>query len=299
LQIPVPLISDTWRMLKPVAITPAEIRNVVTREDDFGHEMRVGNVIRSSVDAQVRHAGTYTDPVTQKPRQFDYRCAITKGCARLCLAIECKNLSLSNPMVMCGTMRHESEAFHDLVEARNGHFQRRGGSIIGFSSITRRATRQDSFYDTDKFVGKSIVRIQTDRTPMARTQDADIYDKWSQAISSAIGLAEAACNFPSDGTPPKFLVSILPVVVVPDRVMWVASYDQKGDVEDDPKEIDACELYVAKEIELGEKGTPLFHRFSFSHVHFFTVSGFGAFLSKVVGDEDVWSRLLTDKAREL
>jgi hypothetical protein len=286
-------------MSKSVVITPSDIRSVVTKEDDFGHEMRVGRLIRSVPGMETKHGGTYTDPVTQKPRQFDYRCALTKGSTRLSLAIECKNLSPSVPLVMCGTIRQETEAFHDLIEARNGHFNHRSATVVGLSSVTRRASREYAYYSSGKFVAKSVVRIQADKNPMTRTQDADIYDKWAQAISSAIGLTEAACTFPTGATPPKFLVSILPIVVVPDHVMWTASYDEQGDIADDPSEVHKCELYVAKEIELGKKQTPLYHRFAFSHVHFFSLTGFRAFLSGMAEDDQVWSSVFTDKAHEL
>ncbi|HWN94052.1 MAG TPA: hypothetical protein VNT99_03380 [Methylomirabilota bacterium] len=286
-------------MSKPVVITPSDIRSVVTKEDDFGHEMRIGQLIRGVPGIQMKHGGTYTDPVTQKPRQFDYRCALTKGSARLALAIECKNLSPSVPLVMCGTKRQEAEAFHDLIEARNGNFRRRTATVVGLSCVTRRASKEDTYCSPGMFVAKSIVRIQADKNPMTRTSDADIYDKWSQAISSSIGLAEAACTFPTGATPPKFVVSILPIVVVPDHVMWAASYDERGEIPEDPSEIDRCKLFVAKEIELGEEKTPLYHRFTFSHVHFFSLTGFGAFLSGMAENNQVWSSLFTDKASEL
>src|SRR5713101_7395856 len=106
-------------------LSPSDIRNVVAKEDDFGHEMRVGHVVRSVPAIAVQHGGTYTDPVSGKPRQFDYRCTLRKGAARLSLAVECKNLSPSSPLVVCGIKRREDEAFHDLIESRIGTF--RGG----------------------------------------------------------------------------------------------------------------------------------------------------------------------------
>ena len=286
-------------MSKPTNIQASDIRTVVTKEDDFGHEMRVGHLIRGLQGIQTQHGGTYRDPVTQKPRQFDYRCSLTKGSTCLTLAIECKNLSQSVPIVMCGTKRPETEAFHDLIEARNGFFKRRSATISGLSSVTRRASREHSFYPPNKFVAKSIIRIQADKNPMARTQDADIYDKWAQAISSAVGLAEVACTFPKGATPPKLLVAILPIVVVPDGLMWIVSYDDQGSITADPVQSDTCELFVGKEIELGEIKTPLFHRFTFSHVHFFSLTGFGCFLSEMAKGDQTWEKLFSENSVEL
>ena len=272
---------------------------MVTREDDFGHEMRVGRAIRSVPAMELKHGGTYTDPVTQKPRQFDYRCWLRKESACLSLAVECKNLSPAVPLVMCGTKRQENEAFHDVIEARRGLFKRRSAVIQGLSSITRRASRENAFYSANHFVGKSLVRIQADKVPMVRTQDADIYDKWVQALSSAVGLAESACRIPQEATQNRFFSSILPIVVVPDGVLWNAVYDENGNILTGPAQVEECELFVGKTIELGEKFTPSFHLFTFSHVHFFTLAGFSSFLSKMAVNDQAWAKLFTDKSIEI
>src|SRR5436309_342505 len=196
-------------------ISPSDIRNVVAKEDDFGHEMRVGHVIRVCPAIQVQHGGTYTDSVTQKPRQFDFRCWLRKEGESLSLAIECKNLSPSVPLVVCGIRRREDEAFHELIESRQGRFKRGSAIVAGLSSVTRRASGEDAFYPPKGFVGKSLLRIQTDKNPIVRTQDSDVYDKWAQALSSAVELAESACRFAKSFSLPRFLTAVLPVVIVP------------------------------------------------------------------------------------
>src|SRR3989442_1029387 len=127
-------------------ISPCDIRNVVTKEDDFGHEMRVGHVIRDCPAIEVQHGGTYTDSVTKKPRQFDYRCSLRKEIATLMLAVECKNLSASVPLVVCGIKRRQDEAFHDVIESRRGPFTLGSQRVTGLSSVTRRAKGDDAFY---------------------------------------------------------------------------------------------------------------------------------------------------------
>ena len=120
-----------------MSITTTDIRNVITKEDDFGHEMRVGHVIANHPMIKVQHGGTYTDSVTQKPRQFDYRCWIRKENACLALAVECKNLGSSLPLVVCGRRRPEDEAFHDLIESRQGTFKRHSATFAGLSSVEK------------------------------------------------------------------------------------------------------------------------------------------------------------------
>src|SRR6185503_3395391 len=130
-----------------MSISPSDIQTVVLKEDDFGHEMRVGSVIRDIPNIQTQHSGTYTDSVSGKPRQFDFRCSLRKESSELQLAVECKNLSASAPIVMCGTERQKNEAFHDLIESQWGLHKRgeRGEAIVdGTSSVTFRASREHS-----------------------------------------------------------------------------------------------------------------------------------------------------------
>src|ERR1035441_4483137 len=61
-----------------MAISASDIQKIVDTEDDFGHEMLVGAAIRAIASCDTQHSGTYTDRVTGKPRQFDYRCSLTK-----------------------------------------------------------------------------------------------------------------------------------------------------------------------------------------------------------------------------
>lgn len=281
-------------------ISPSEILNVVTSEDDFGHEMRVGHAIQGCPAIQVQHGGTYTDPITQKPRQFDYRCWLRKEGASLSLAVECKNLSPSVPLVVCGIGRREDEAFHDLIESRQGTFRRNSATLVGLSSVTRRAIGEEAFYLPKDFVGKSLVRIQIDKKPMVRMQDSDVYDKWSQTLSSAVELVESACRSAHKFSVARFLTAVMPVVVVPDDLLWRVVYDDNGSVTTEPAQVNECELFVGREIEVGgAKGTPLFHQFTFSHVHFFTLTGFGAFLSKMAVNEHAWAKLFTEKSLEV
>lgn len=135
---------------------------------------------------------------------------------------------------------------------------------------------------------------------MARTQDSDIYDKWAQALSSGVELAGSACHSATVSSVQRFVTAVLPAVVVPDGLLWQVVYNDSGSVSTDPVQVDECELLVAREIEVGgPKGTPLFHRFTFSHVHFFTLRGFGSFLSKMAVNEHAWTKLFTERSFEL
>jgi hypothetical protein len=274
-------------------ILPSDIRNVVASEDGFGHEMRVGAAIRGVPAIAMQHGGTYTDPASGKPRQFDYRCALRKEAASLSLAVECKSLSRSVALAVCGIKRRDDEAFHDLIESRKStsgpEFTMRG-----WSSVTRRANREDAFYPPGEFVGKSLVRIQCGNNHLVRTPDSDIYDKWEQALSSAVELAKSACSSAKSFSGPNFFTAVLPVVVVPDDRLWKVVYDDSGSISADPSEVTECDLYVGREIEVGPPEPP--QKFVFSHVHFFTLTGFRSFLSKMAVNEQAWTKLFTEKA---
>ena len=150
--------------------------------------------------------------------------------------------------------RKEDEAFHDLIESRLGTFKRGSATLHGPSSVTRRATREDAFYSPRSFVGKSLVRIQTDRDPMGRTKDSDVYDKWAQALSSAVELAESAWHSAENLSVPRFFTAVMPVVVVPDDLLWRAVYDDNGDVSTDPAQVKECELFVERDRSRWGKG---------------------------------------------
>lgn len=289
-------------------ISPTDIQALILKEDDFGHEMRVGKIIRDVPNIRAEHNGTYTDPVSGKPRQFDFRCALLKESAELHLAVECKNLNPSAPVVICGANRKDDEAFHDLIESRLNSVspgkQKHVTHVDGPSSATFRASREDAFYPPKSFVGKSILRIkpnpnksQTASVPFISDSDADIYDKWSQALSSSVELAELACERAAHYRVPKFYCAILPVVVVPDDSLWTVYYDENGAVLKQPELVNTCDLLVRREITVTRDWMP--HQFTFSHIHFFTLTGFNAFVSNMAASDVVWNKLFTTRALEI
>ncbi|MEO0928985.1 MAG: hypothetical protein AAFY63_24400, partial [Cyanobacteria bacterium J06643_13] len=56
------------------AISAEEINQWLDSQSDFSLEMRVFSHLLS-LDFHAEHGGTYSDPVTDKPRQFDIRCS--------------------------------------------------------------------------------------------------------------------------------------------------------------------------------------------------------------------------------
>ena len=275
-----------------------DIKAAISDADDFGHEMRVRNLLAVTPTINFEHGGTYKDEVTGKPRQFDFRCSLRKENALLSLAVECKNLSVEAPLVMSGTWRRKEEAFHDLIESRTGHFKTESLVFDGLTSTTRRSEGEESFYAPKKFVGKSLLRLKQSKTVLVAVADADIYDRWSQALASAIDLTRKACDLSKEFQLPHVFSAVLPVVVVANDALWAVVYDDKGDMLDELKSVNSCELYVGRSIRLNEEPKAFSHQFTFSHVHFFTLSGFDSFLERMVTNEKAWEKLFNTGAGE-
>lgn len=262
---------------KVMALTSADVRETVTQEDDFGHELRVGRVLRGHCAGRLKHGGTYVDCVLGKPRQFDLRWQFDVGTTVLHLAVECKDASADAPIILCGTQRSPSEAFHMLVESfpyydRGGNVER---LVDGLSSITKEARGYESFYQPDNFVAKSVVRMRPDKNDKKKyvaASDTDIYDKWSQALASAVDLTIHSCDLARIFGQQH----IFSLIVVPNSVLWTVYYDFNGNIKEEPSQTNSCEFFVGREITFGGPGFR--QRFSFSHVHFFTLSGFADFL---------------------
>jgi len=129
-------------------------------------------------------------------------------------------------------------------------------------------------------VGKSLIRVKpvekknsrgtkgTAEEKLEAISESDAYDKWSQALASAVELAESARGYAGTTSKGSALTAILPVVVVPDDRLWQVIYDDNGSLSDDPAPVTECVLYVGREINLGPSDSP--QPFRFSHIHFFT-----------------------------
>jgi hypothetical protein len=275
-----------------VSITTAQIRNVIEKEDDFGHEMRVGNILSNVTYPNIQfeetfvmrpsHGGTYEDPVTQKTRQFDYRCQIVRGRERLeniFLAVECKNIISDLPLVVCGRPRTDDESYHVFI--------RRGDD--GKSSMVRQVDGLYSIYRPDCFVGKSLVRLKKKQGELCSDGDSEIYDKWSQALASSHELAFGAVYHKPR---PKSCAFVVPLVVVPDNALWSLTYNENGEIAGDPEQVNQCEYYVDQKLLIGLP-------FVLTHIHFVTLKGLSELLSAYVArNARIWDVIFNEVSTE-
>lgn len=269
-------------------ITSSEIQDIVQREDDFGHEMRVGGILNSVqapqsafVKARVSrldHGGTYIDPATSKTRQFDFRCRISKGIEGLhniLLAVECKNLNPDLPLVVCGRERTDKEAYH-LVIARDENRHVSIAKVEGMSSL----------YEPRGFVGKSLLRLKIKDKRLCSDGDSEIYDKWSQALASCRDLAIEFANANST-VERKGNAFLMPIVVVPNNSLWAVSYNNNGTIQDVPKQVDLCDFYVDHKLSAS-------FPFVLTHIQFATLTGLSTMLAQYAdGDFYKWDRIFS------
>jgi hypothetical protein len=273
-----------------MAITHDQISKVIATEDDFGHEMRVGRFLRGYLESQTLQGGTYVDPVLGKARQFDFRWHYILNDFALHLAVECKNVNPDSPLVISGRKRTNSEAFHELVESRKGgHFRANRGDVfldVSAARVIRRVTGNHSVYSPEAFVGKSLLQLKKEGGKYIRTRDAEIYDKWSQALASGVDLVYAAGRYATLSDHHHVFTLVLPVVVLPDDSLWKIEYDINGKVLAEPQRVDECEFYVARSMLAAEEAGDSTDPYVFSHLHFVTLRGFGGFLQRITRDED-------------
>jgi hypothetical protein len=257
----------------------AKLREAVLREDDFGHEMRVRQVLESAQGKPIiEHGGLYRDPVEEKSRQFDLRCVFScagQGYSQIYLAVECKNLDPDRPFLISGTARADSESFHDLII-----------SSVKNQPIVQGASVGKSVYRSGKFVGKSCVRFAPSTEGFKRLggQEGDFSARWMQAISSAHELCQRAASAAQyDYQPVKSV--IIPMLVVPDDSLWSVGYDHSGNLESDPMLTDEVCFYLNQRIAV----YPNFVGLRLSHLHFFTLRGLSKFLNDFHDDSPIWN----------
>jgi hypothetical protein len=196
-------------------------------------------------------------------------------------------------VIISGRERSESEAFHDLVESRKGgHFRTKRGNVfldVPAACVIRRITRNASVYFPQAFVGKSLLQLKKKEGKYTRTRDIEIYEKWSQALASAVDLVDAAGRNATAAANQHIFTFVIPVVVLPDDTLWKVEYDINGKIIQDLRPSNEIQFFVAHgaspSIEPGDSSDP----YLFSHLHFVTLTGFAALLLRITSDKE-WLR---------
>jgi len=244
-------------------LTLADINDYLKTVDDFEFELEVLRMCRAA-SFEVAHSGTYEDPTTNKPRQFDIRAHVLSHWRAIRMAIECKSLRPNRPMLVSRLPRVGNEQQHDVVYSRyKGPHQ----------ASTFRVRPAASMYRKGEMVGKSVKQPMKDGSGKWQDKDSEIYDRWAQAFASCLDLVRDAGKTATENNPDVHTL-VLPILVVRDETLWAVDYNYHGVVQEGPRPISHTEIYVGKEnrtdFGLYDSGG----RYMLSHLHVFTQTGF-------------------------
>jgi hypothetical protein len=260
--------------LKLDEIVASDINEYAEKSSDFAFEQRVFcELITQGFDAE--HGGTYVDPVTGKPREFDIRAKKDLSgdsyhrslWPRLFLAVECKNIGKHFPLVIGTVPRRSSDAFHEVIVIKKSNY------VGGSKPVIKRVPRK--LYDENTPVGKDCVQVGRLHSGDDLTgSDQGIYEKWSQAISSSHDLVRSACAIKDLERDISFdlVTLVLPIVVVPDNTLWVVNYDGNGGRVGSPVAVDQASYFVGHRIPIENANCA-----EISHLHFCTLGGLKPF----------------------
>lgn len=274
------LWAEMGKQIKKDPIGSHELVDYLNTSSDFDFELRTLKMLRQ-YGLQCSHSGHYEDPVTKKSRQFDLRAIKTSSTQaytnRIRLAVECKNIGDNFPVLVLCTPRHDSESFHDVVVVTDPKLS--SGDIPAFHSRARayRMRLEHSIYKPGSMVGKSTVQVGRSIDGGFTSNDSEVFEKWSQCLSSATDLVDDIYWDGKNEKNARFLSTVIPIVVIPDGRLWVVEYSDDGNRCSDPIQSDRCPCFVGKEYEVGNKMASTW--MSISHIEIMTFSGLESFVS--------------------
>jgi hypothetical protein len=100
--------------------------------------------------------------------------------------------------------------------------------------------------------------------------DAEGYEKWSQALASAVELVNVAATSPAESSESIFGF-VMPVLLVNSGTLWVVDYDEGGQ-RSTPAPADEAVLFVDRQHELVSRQRKVAYRLG--HLHIYTRTAF-------------------------
>lgn len=275
--------------LNDVKIGKEILNKYLESNSDFSFELKILNLLKEK-GINCTHGGHYTDPITGKSREFDIRATKICGDYGIKLSVECKNIRENFPVLISTLPRSKEESFHEIAMLNSGE------GNIGFPNpaMAPRAkiiklSGEDSIYREGAKVGKSIAQVGTVRQGEISSNDSEIYEKWGQCLSSANDLVKES-YFDSES---MTFVSVLPIVVIPNERLWIASYNSDGELTSEPKQTNRCSLFIDRNYSMGNE---FVHKeMSLSHIEIMTVKGFEDFIENTLNHDLEKHKLFSDQ----
>ena len=264
-------------------MTADDLTRYVNGCSDFAFEMEIYKLLQD-LPFKCEHGGTYTDPVTQKAREFDIRAATRDNLSWTYLAIECKNLKANSPLVVSCIPRRGFESYHEVIVTFPPAIWPQGDAVSvvnEVTSVTIRLRNREYPYPVRGVVGKSCAQVGKDKDDQFQVTGTEIYDKWSQALASARELAEQAAELHANQPTVRYAV-VIPIVVVPDGTLWAAEYSETGVLVKAPVPTDRVSYFINHSIALGlDFG---WTTYDISHIEFVTKTGLIQFASNLTSE---------------
>jgi hypothetical protein len=274
--------------LKFDPILKSDLTDFLKTSSDFAFEIHVLNEL-TRLGFECEHGGSYTDRVTRKPREFDIRATKRYGKCFVRLAVECKNLRPNYPLLISCLPRRPEESFNDLSISVNPAEvpleKRQPYSVPAFAKVSKclRLTKGQSLYRPKEPVGKACDQVGRSTAGEFVSGDADIYAKWSQALSSADDLVDLACHDGRDRTGNIAASLVLPILAVPDGQLWIVTYNSDGNLISGPENTDRCPYFV--NLTYHNSGDGHSESITLSHIEFTTTTGLSSLVDALFGDE--------------
>jgi hypothetical protein len=259
-------------------IGQSDISDYLSVHSDFSFELQVLKLLRSR-SISCGHGGHYTDPVTNKSREFDIRARTSIENVTARLAIECKNIRANFPIVVSRLPRSKEDSFNEVCQLEDKKPAAGSWGLTSASiSLQGRAqcikNKEKSIYPIGEPVGKSLTQVGRASDNSITSGDSEVYEKWGQALASLTDLVEAMSSDGKGKSKPYFSVCV-PAIVVPNDRLWAVDYDNDGTLVGIPQPVNHCSFFIGKSYSVG------FNEPSYvvSHLEIFTLAGFDDFIT--------------------
>ncbi len=277
------------------SLTVGDVRShSQTATSDVAFELKVANYFEKR-DFECQHGGTYWDPVSGKSRQFDIRACKNYSTVDLKLAVECKNIKNFAPLIAHCVPRRINEAFNEVIQGHFG-FDGRGEDVRLAPQIKIVRYEGNSIYgqasdNKEHYVCKLLTQVWEEKVPKGTIlveKDGEVFDKWTQAVSSSFEIIQKTGRHYSTiakvGSRDKAF--ILPILVVPDEILWRIKYDQLGNVQGEPSIANRVSVYLGTQISpwsaSAEDLAYNYKSYTISHLEVTTYSGLDELIETLV-----------------
>jgi len=262
-----------------------DVENFLTENgDDFRFEIEAWNATTEACNIacnshqyrrpEVDFGGFYQDPVTKRSRQYDLRIQFEKKVdsftQMMKLAVECKNLRNFNPLLISRLPMRKEEKYGDRLRVE----------LVGENKVRIDVESDAKMYWQEEWTGKSICQIgRKEHDGQFVENDEQSYDKWSQAIMSSYDLIQNV-NTQVNTDRPEIRCFTIPILVIPNGMLWVVDYDNDGRQQGNPRQEKKALYSIQKEYQFAcSYGGGYVKKLRLSHLHVYTLEGYSNFLA--------------------